>query len=508
MKITITEDQSQILHFLHKGQGPFTISEVSEKTGVDQAHVMGFLTFAKEKGWILLEERPKEEIVPSPEAAEHLLKGVPERQMLPLLAKEPSLPMKKVASEAKDLGIPVNEIIKWGSLRGWIEKKKGDLSITKAGREGIERKDDDERALELAIAHKVTYLDELSRHGIDSERVKKLLNNRSSLAKIKPRIIRFVHLTQEGRNALNEVKVKKERNVLSSEDITSGEWRSVELRSYDVTLEAEKAYPAKIHPLQKILQQTRRAFLEMGFTEIVSPQVESAFWDFDALFQPQDHPARDMQDTFYLKHPVEAKLPHADIVEKVKQTHENGWETGSTGWGYQWSQERARHLVLRTHTTASTIRALAEDPNPPRKVFCVGRVYRNEAISYKHLPEFHQVDGIIIDEESSLATLLGTLTVFYQKMGFEKVKFKPDFFPYTEPSAEVSVWMPQREGWIELGGCGIYRPEVTHPFGCRFPVMAWGLGLERLAMLRYGFHDIRELYWSDLDNIKEVALCQ
>jgi phenylalanyl-tRNA synthetase alpha chain len=165
-------------------------------------------------------------------------------------------------------------------------------------------------------------------------------------------------------------------------------------------------------------------------------------------------------------------------------------------------------MVLRTHTTATTIRALAQDPQPPRKVFCVGRVFRNENITYKHLPEFTQVDGVVIDREANFATLLGTLREFYRKMGFERVRFKPEFFPYTEPSAGVYAYMESKSRWIELGGSGVFRPEVTRPFGCTVPVLAWGLGLERLAMQRYGLDDIRTLYWTDLDWLKEVPLCQ
>jgi phenylalanyl-tRNA synthetase alpha chain len=164
--------------------------------------------------------------------------------------------------------------------------------------------------------------------------------------------------------------------------------------------------------------------------------------------------------------------------------------------------------VLRTHTTAATIRALARNPEPPGKYFCVGWTFRNETISFKHLPVFHQVDGIVIDREANLATLLGTLQEFYSKMGFGKVKFKPAFYPYTEPSVDVVVYMESRKKWIEMGGAGIFRPEVTQPLGCHYPVLAWGLGIERLAMLRCGFADIRELYRSNLDALETVALCR
>jgi phenylalanyl-tRNA synthetase alpha chain len=246
----------------------------------------------------------------------------------------------------------------------------------------------------------------------------------------------------------------------------------------------------------------------MGFTEVVSPMVESAFWNFDALFQPQDHPARDMQDTFYMREPAEAPLPDAKVVEPVRRTHEDGWETGSEGWGYTWNPERSKQVVLRTHTTAATIRALAANPHPPGKFFCVGWTYRNETISFKHLPVFHQVDGIIVDEEANLASLMGTLQEFYSKMGFGRVKFKPAFYPYTEPSVDVVVYMESRRKWLEMGGAGIFRPEVTLPLGCRWPVLAWGLGIERLAMLRFGLSDIRDLYGTNLDSLQQVPLCR
>jgi phenylalanyl-tRNA synthetase alpha chain len=357
------------------------------------------------------------------------------------------------------------------------------------------------------------------------------------MAKIKKRSSRTVALTTKGTEVL-KTRIRKilERNTLTPEDLESGAWREITLRPYDVTLAAQDVHPAKIHPLRKIIEQTRRAFLEMGFAEVVSPMVESAFWNFDALFQPQDHPARDMQDTFYMADPAEAPLPGegekgvrtllperpeecfaqkspdpffaAEIVEHVRRTHEDGWETGSEGWGYTWSPERSKQVVLRTHTTAATIRALAANPNPPGKFFCVGWTYRNETISFKHLPVFHQVDGIVVDEEANLASLLGTLQEFYSKMGFGRVKFKPAFYPYTEPSVDVVVYMESRQKWLEMGGAGIFRPEVTLPLGCKFPVLAWGLGIERLAMLRFGIDDIRDLYRSNLDALEGVPLCR
>ncbi len=515
MVLEFTEDQGKIFKLLLQKQEALSIREIAAQTGVDLPLVTATMQHCRDQGWLTIEEKERVELVFVEDAANQVETGLPERQALTLITQKgkDSIKIRDLVPTLKEKGIQLNEVIKWGKTRDWLDKQKDEILVTDAGKQALENPAEDEKAARLAFKlnpqTRTIYLDELASHTIDTGTVKQLLKNRPTLARLKPRMFRYVTLLPAGRKALTgDIKIIREKNQLTGEDIVSGDWRNIKLRRYDITLEAEKVYPAKIHPLQKIIQQTRKVFLEMGFTEVVSPQVESAFWDFDALFQPQDHPARDMQDTFYLSRPDLARLPDKEMVEKVKRTHQDGWETGSRGWGYQWSPDRARQLVLRTHTTATSIRALAENPNPPRKVFCVGKVFRNEAVSYKHLPEFFQVDGIIIDEHANLARLLGTLKAFYSKMGFEKVKFKPDFFPYTEPSIEASGFMESRNMWIELGGSGVFRPEVTRPFGCKVPVLAWGLGLERLAMMRYDIKDIRELYWSDLDKTKEIALCQ
>jgi phenylalanyl-tRNA synthetase alpha chain len=515
MALEFTEDQGKIFELLFKTKEVLSIREIAAQTGVDLPLVTATMQHCRDLGWLSIEEKEREELVFAEDALNQVNTGLPERQALSIITNtgQNSIKIRDLAPILKEKNTQLNEVIKWGKTRDWLDKHQDEIRLTDTGKLALNNPADDEKAVRLAFEQNpqnpTLFIDELTSQGIDGESVKQLLKNRPSIAKIKPRMFRFVQLLPEGKKAFKEdIKIIREKNQLTSEDIVSGEWKNIKLRRYDITLEAEKIHPAKIHPLQRIIQETRKVYLEMGFTEVVSPQVESAFWDFDALFQPQDHPARDMQDTFYMSRPDLAKLPDHEITERVKLTHQDGWETGSKGWGYRWSAERARKIVLRTHTTAASIRALAENPNAPRKVFCVGKVFRNEAISYKHLPEFFQVDGIIIDEHANLASLLGTLKAFYSKMGFEKVRFKPDFFPYTEPSIEVSGFMESRNKWIELGGSGVFRPEVTRPFGCKVPVLAWGLGLERLAMMRYDIKDIRELYWSDLDKTKEIALCQ
>ncbi|MEM2487505.1 MAG: phenylalanine--tRNA ligase subunit alpha, partial [Thermoproteota archaeon] len=201
------------------------------------------------------------------------------------------------------------------------------------------------------------------------------------------------------------------------------------------------------------------------------------------------------------------ELNDRELIERVKKTHENGWETGSTGWGGKWSEDAAKKLVLRTHTTCVSVRYLAEHKDPPVKVFSVDRVFRNERISFKSLAEFHQIEGIIMDEGVTLRDLKGVLTQFYKKLGLEKVQFWPSYFPYTEPSMNSVVYVPQAGRWLELCGMGIFRPEVTKPLGIEHPVLAWGGGLERLLMLRLGITDIRILYQNDLGWLRRVKPC-
>ncbi|TWT58241.1 Phenylalanine--tRNA ligase alpha subunit [Thalassoglobus neptunius] len=484
------------------------LNELAAALKSDQSRVLVSIQEAANQKFATICEESFDELIPSSEAVSLVNEGLPERKALTLLLESNGeLGTGDFAKAANQSGIAVNDVFRWGTARGWIERDKQGVRITDSGRKAGEgEKDVDEVAI-LEAAGQPTSLE----NAPEAARIKQLLGKRNELAKIKSRNRRTVSLTAEGRKLLEsgKISVKKERNLLSAEDIRSGAWKEITLRPYDVTLSAETVRPAKVHPLRKIIEQTRRAYLEMGFTEVVSPMVESSFWNFDALFQPQDHPARDMQDTFYMANPATTDLPDdAELVDRVRHAHEDGGDTGSEGWGYRWSPERAKQVVLRTHTTASTIRALARHPEPPLKTFCVGWVCRNETMSYKHLPVFHQVDGIVIDKNASLATLLGTLETFYMKMGFQQVKFKPAFYPYTEPSVDVVVYLESRGKWIEMGGSGIFRPEVTEPLGCKHPVMAWGLGMERLAMIRYGLSDIRELYQGRIEALEEMALHQ
>jgi len=270
---------------------------------------------------------------------------------------------------------------------------------------------------------------------------------------------------------------------------------------FDISAPATDAQLGKAHVLSSFRDRIAQIMVELGFEEMDGSIVESTFWNFDALFQPQDHPARDLADTFYLE--GEAPLP-ADkaLVKRVKEAHEKGWK-------YRWSEAEAEKMVLRTHTTALSARYVAAmKDKKPRKYFAVGRVFRNEATDYKHLAEFHQLEGIVAWEGATFRDLLGLLKEFYRKLGFEKIRFRPSFFPYTEPSLEIEVYYEPRKQWMELGGAGVFRPEVSIPLAGVYPVLAWGLSLERPLMLQLGLEDIRALYRNDIDFLRNARLKQ
>lgn len=335
------------------------------------------------------------------------------------------------------------------------------------------------------------------------------------IAKMPMRKIAYDLLNKEEIQAYQELKAKhpvyfelpeKEEKIVEIELSPQGlaiveDVETISERAIDVAAPAPILYAGRKHPLQDIVDEVREIFVGLGFEEIDGPMVQNGFWNFDVLFTPQDHPAREMHDTFYIAGLRAGKVADKKVVNNVSGIHKKDW-------GYNWRIEDARKLVLRTHTTPVTIRYLADKKPEEASVFSVGRVFRNEKLTYKHLAEFYQVEGIVVGKDVTLRDLMGLQTEFYSKMGLKKVKFWPSFFPYTEPSLQSMVYHEKLGKWVELFGMGIFRPEVTLPVGVKNSVLAWGGGLERIAMLRYGLDDVRELYSNKLGWLRSVPKCQ
>tara|TARA_B100000029_G_scaffold183775_1_gene181339 strand:+ start:206 stop:1657 length:1452 start_codon:yes stop_codon:yes gene_type:complete len=329
-------------------------------------------------------------------------------------------------------------------------------------------------------------------------------SSRSGLIVSEDSISRKWKLTESG-TKVEESELSETQMIgeLTPEILQTESWIGAEFKPFDVKSPAPIPAGGRSHPMKALIERIRSVFLEMGFSEIEGDFVQSAGWNMDALFIPQSHPARTMQDTFYLTEPenVEVEEKYLDLWAKV---HESGHDTGSRGWGGSFDKIESQKALLRTHTTVNTVRHIAENPTTPSRVFGIGRVFRQETIDRTHMPEFHQIEGIIHEPDASLPMLISTLKTFYSKMGYPDVRVRPAYFPYTEPSAEVEIlW---RGEWLELGGSGIFRPEVTEPLGTEWPVCAWGMGLERLAMLILGLDDIRQLYQPDIEILSKMPL--
>lgn len=364
------------------------------------------------------------------EGKEYLTKGLPERQLLQLLAAGPK-PMDAVARMPR-----IDIAIGWARRNRWISVSELEVKLTELG----ERMTAIKSALELALAS-------IEKTGVADPESIAVLISRNLIAPVKPTIVERL---------IGKKPATGEIAQLTPGLLKTGKWRGLPFRRYDVGAPAPQVWPGKRHIVAQFLETVRRIWLEMGFKEMTGPMAEAAFWNFDALYQPQDHPARDMADTFYLNPPATCSLPDKALVERVGQTHANGWTTGSSGWKYGWSSGTAAQACLRTHTTAVSARTLAslKKTDLPAKYFSIGRCFRNETLDWKHLCEFYQVDGIVADESVTFRHLLGYLKRFYTKLGFPHARFRPSYFPYTEMSTEIEVWDPVKKAWLELGGAG------------------------------------------------------
>ncbi len=266
-------------------------------------------------------------------------------------------------------------------------------------------------------------------------------------------------------------------------------------RVIDVESEVPLFNVARVHPLRETINDIRDILISFGFSEIQGPLIQSSFWNFDALFTPQNHPVREMQDTFYLEDQSNVGIATSQQIKNVSAIHEQKWH-------YKWKLSEAQKMTLRTHTTCITIRHIANHKLENAQIFSLGRVFRNEKSSYKHLSEFHQIEGLIIGKDINLRHLMGIQKEFCRRIGITKIKFWPTFFPYTEPSLQTMVYNENTGKWLELFGMGIIRPEVTNPLGIKKPILAFGGGIERIAMLKYMINDVREFYTNDLTMLR------
>jgi len=453
-----------------------TPEELCEKTQLSIDQVRRGIEWLKFKELVQVNEYVKSFVALGKMGNEAFEKGLPERQLVNYLKSAPGFSCE--ISELKNqLKNEFNPAIAYAKKNGWIEIYENRILL-----KGYHDTTPEEATIKL-IASKSPQV--LSVDEIEDKNTLDLLKKRPEFLAITSTKYTTVHLTEKGIDATKNTS--DDTNVL--------------VRAIDVEAPAPTVFAARSHPLQDVINEVREIFIGLGFTEIVGNQTQSSFWNFDALFTPQDHPAREMQDTFYLKGLHAKNIGTKNQISNISQVHKKGWR-------YDWKLEESKRLVLRTHTTCVTIKELADRLPDEARIFSIGRVFRNEKVSYKHLVEFNQVEGVVVGKNVSLRDLMGLQKEFYLKMGMKKIKFWPTFFPYTEPSLQSMVYNEKLGKWVELFGMGIFRPEVTIPLGIKNPVLAWGGGIERIAMLKYGLDDVRELYNNNLGWLRNVSKCQ
>jgi len=479
--VELSEIERKSLKALNEEKKELSVQELSEKAGIELDSARRSIQWLNEKG--LGKARIQKSVFVSlgKEGLNALKLGLPEKNFLKELGTE----WKKI-SEIKS--IPKQEInIALGNAKkkGLIElKKEKELIIktTEKGKEFLKKKSEEELMLEK-IGEKEINTDLLSEK---EKEVLKFLGFRKDFLKHKEKGNEFISITEKGK----EIK-------------TSEILLNAKIRKYNIQDPVQEIFPGKKQPYYKFQDEIKQKLVSLGFKEMKNPLIVQEFYNFDVLFQPQNHPARTWTDTYKLKKPQYGKLPEKRIVNAIKAAHENGGKAKSKGWKYTWSEKIASQLMPSAHGTAHSARQLVKGIEVPGKYFSTARCFRPDVVDATHLIEFNQLEGFVLGKDFTFRKLLGLLKEFATEMaGAEKVKFLPDYYPFTEPSVQLNALHPNL-GWVEFGGAGIFRAEITKNLGIKEKCLAWGLGMDRLAMFKLKLNDVRELFSHNLNWLRK-----
>ena len=464
---------SQILHDIEKKiidslqkKSDQTPEQLSESTELSIDQIRRGIEWLRLKEFAKVNESSKVTISLGKNGIDSLNNGLPERKLMDLI-KDGSKSFEQVRETLSGAGF--NAAIANAKKNGWVKIEKTDSGSSISTKE--KPVETPEEKLISLIGDK-----SISEEQIENKLALKFLLQRPDYVIQNTEKLKIVSLTEK---ALQIDTAQSDTGAI------------------DVEANAALVYAARTHPLKDTIDEIREIFVKLGFSEIQGALTQSSFWNFDALFTPQDHPARELQDTFYIENLKSQKHANSTQIKQVSKSHSHNWH-------YDWKLSESQKMVLRTHTTCVTIKYLAEQKPDEARIFSLGRVFRNEKVSYKHLVEFNQIEGIVIGNNTTLRDLMGIQKEFYKQLGLTKIKFWPTFFPYTEPSLQTMVYNEKLGKWIELFGMGIFRPEVTKPLGIDKPVLAWGGGIERIAMLKYELDDVREFYNNNLNWLRTV----
>ena len=494
---TLTNAEKKLILVL-KDSGNITSDIAGKEAGLNEGELNKAVEWLKEKKLIQTEDINKELFKSTELGMKYAGGGLPEKHFLAAIEAKPlSIPeIKRVTKlDHNEFNVSIGLLKK----NEFIEISADKISITDAGREEL-RSSAEEKLLKRLS--KKMYIDEITEK--EQRSCIPLLESRRLVVREIEKIKR-ISLTDAGKKILPHIKIEDTINVLTQDMIINKTWKNKPFRKYSLDVPSPPIHIGKKQPYSHFVDELKQKLVGMGFKEMSGPVVEFSFFNNEALFMPQDHPAREIHDAFSLKHPKYGDLSkYEDKLNKVAQSHENGGETGSKGWQYTFDKKKAAELLLRSQTTAVSARMLcSKDLEIPGKYFAVSRCFRVDEIDWKHLAEFDQFEGIVIDPKLTFKELLGMLKMAAEEVGgCKKFKFAPGYFPFTEPSVELHVYM-EGKGWVEIGGAGILRPELTEPLGIKEPVLAWGLGILRLFMTKYKVDDMRQIFSQDLKWLRE-----
>jgi phenylalanyl-tRNA synthetase alpha chain len=499
--VELRGNERKILLALEERHGKGSAQDIADTAGLDIAAVMRNALQLSARGLILAEDRRRSITRLTDEGASYSSAGLPERRMLmALIAAGGRAPLADIARSALIPASMVPIALGWLRTKGWASVEKSGNNLLLVAGAIPPQEGPDEELLQLLAERKAVRVDQLGT-------LADVLNTltRRKLVEMSEEVERDLILTEAGGNALREgISLEEGVSSLTHQLLASGAWRSVQLRGYDIRAPVAPTWPGKAQPYVEFLSDLKQRLVGLGFKEMRGPLVELAFYNCDALYMPQDHPAREIHDIYYVREPSSGEIDVPKTLERVRRTHEGGWITGSRGWGYAYSLSEARRLVLRSHNTPVSARMLLnKDLEIPGKYYSVARCFRPDVVDRTHLTEFNQAEGIVLGEGLCLKDLLGILATFAVEIaGATKFRFVPDYFPFTEPSIELNAYK-EGYGWIEFGGSGIFRPELTKPLGIKVPVLAWGLGADRLYMMKAKIDDIRTMFTQDLEYLRK-----
>ena len=523
---SLSPNERKVLPYLKEKK----ISEICKKSGLDEVSALRALEYLQKKDILKLSYKKKKIVEIGVNGALYRKKGLPERRLLNLLSEKRIMSLDDAQKQSELSDDEFKASIGALKKKAMIEIKNKKI-ILSAPKEEVAKKTLEENFIDsLPLDYDSLIPEQI--HAFN------FLKNRKDIVYVEEKKTIEIRVSDLGEKIMKS-GIKEENLIeqITPDILRQFSWKGKKFRRYDVASHVPMIYGGKKHFVNQALERARQIWIEMGFKEMTGNFIQSSFWNFDALFTAQDHPVRDMQDTFFIKNKTEPSNKKLEIhnlfnptlpfgmgkskvsgllspqseqdkklVKAVKQAHENG-VGGSKGWQYEWDEDEAKRLVLRTHTTCLSAQTLAnlKKEDMPAKFFAIGKCFRNETVDWNHGFEFNQIEGIVVDENATFRNLLGYLKKFAEKMGLKKVRFRPAYFPYTEPSLEGDYWDEEKKKWVELFAAGILRPEVTIPLlGKHVPVLAWGPGIDRMIMNLTGIKDMRELYKNDLTQLREI----